>query len=226
MRLTVWRYEWRRLGWPALLGAPMALAALALLAALAQVGGKPQQVNSILSDMLDVLPLVAGFGAAAAVRPDNLFELHLSLPTSFRTTALRRLALTIGWTALLSLAVVSWLAISGRLIWPVTFPAAQLIWLSPLLWLAATGAAVTLGLRAFAIGSGLVAALWVLERLFSDLFMAAVSLQTIWLFLRSTDVPPAAWLLNRGALLLFGAVLFLLTFWLLGRTERLLGSEA
>lgn len=224
MRLSIWRYELGRLGWPALLGVPLALTAVGLLAILAQVVGNQRQVNDILSNVLDVLPVVAGIGAAGAVRADSALELQLSLPTSYRTTAFRRLALTLAWTALLALAAGSWLALSGRLIWPISFAADQLIWLPPLLWLAAAGATMTLGLRAFAIGSGLVAALWVLERSFTDLF-AGPGLQTVWLFLRYVYVSPAAWYVNRGALLLSAAVLFSVTFWLLGRTERLLGSE-
>jgi hypothetical protein len=224
MRVSIWRYELARLGWPTLLGVPLALAAIGLLAILAQVAGNPRQVNDILSNTLDVLPVVAGIGAAGAVRVDSALELHLSLPTVYRTTAFRRLALTLVWTALPALAAASWLALSGRLIWPNSFAADQLIWLPPLLWLAAAGAALTLGLRAFAVGSGLVAVLWVLERIFSDLF-SAPGVQAIWLFLRSVDVSPVVWYINRGVLLLSAAVLFLLTFWLLGRTERLLGSE-
>lgn len=226
MRLSIWRYELRRLGWPALVGAPLALAAVTLLAVLAQVAGDPRQVNSILSNLLDVLPVVAGVGAASAVRVDSAFELHLSLPTSFRVTAFRRLALTMVWTASLALVVGTWLALSGRLVWPVSFAADQLIWLPPLLWLSAAGSALTLGMRAFAVGSGLVAALWVLERLFSDLFMSSSWLQTSWLFLRFVYVSPAAWYFNRGVLLFSAAILFACTFWLLGRTERLLGSES
>jgi hypothetical protein len=224
MRLSIWRYELTRLGWPALLGVPLAMLAIGVLAMLTQFAGIPRQVNAILSNVLDVLPVVAGIGAAGAVRVDNALELQLSLPTPYRTTACRRLALTLVWTALLTLAASSWLALSNRLIWPISFPADQLIWLPPLLWLAAAGATLTLGLRAFAIGSGLVAVLWVLERSFSDLF-AAPPLQTVWLFLRYVSVSPAAWYLNRGVLLLTAAVLFLVAFWLLGRTERLLGSE-
>lgn len=226
MRLSIWRYELTRLGWPALAGAPLALAALGLLAFLAQTFGNPHQVNNILSECLDVLPVVAGIAAASAVRVDSAFELQLSLPTSFRTTALRRLVLAVGWTILLSLIVGVWLVVSNRLIWPVTPLADQLIWLAPLLWMAAAGAAITLGLRAFAVGSGIVAVLWVLERLFSDIFMSARWLQTLWLFLRYAYVPPAVWYANRVAVLLFAGLLFALTFWFSGRTERLLGSES
>ncbi|HEY8744780.1 MAG TPA: hypothetical protein VIU62_16955, partial [Chloroflexota bacterium] len=102
MRLSIWRYELTRLGWPALAGAPLALAALGLLTILAQTLGNPRQVNNILSECLDVLPVVAGIAAASAVRADSAFELQLSLPTSFRTTALLRMMLAVGWTILLS----------------------------------------------------------------------------------------------------------------------------
>ena len=226
MRLSIWRYELARLGWPALAGAPLALAALGLLTTLAQILGNPRQVNNILSECLDVLPVVAGVAAASAVRADSAFELQLSLPTSFRVTALRRLVLAVGWTMLLSLLVGLGLALSNRLIWPAAPAADQLIWLAPLLWMAAVGAAITLGLRAFAVGCGIVAVLWVLERLSSDLFMSAPWLQMLWLFLRYSYVSPAAWYANRVAVLLFAVLLFALTYWLLGRTERLLGSEA
>jgi len=63
MRLSIWRYELTRLGWPALAGAPLALAALGLLTILAQTLGNPRQVNNILSECLDVLPVVAGIAA-------------------------------------------------------------------------------------------------------------------------------------------------------------------
>jgi hypothetical protein len=226
MNRDLWRYELRRIGWPALVGPPFAVAAMGFFGLLANALGNPQQVNRILSSTLDVLPLVAGIAAAHAVSGDRAIELQLSLPMTFRRTALRRLALAVGWTALLSLAVASALAASHRLVWPTTFWGEQLVWLIPVAWLTAVGATLTLGLRGAAIGSGLVAVIWAAEAGMAGIFQQSSALAAIWLFARYSPEQSVSWFWNRALLSLVSLALFATLLWLLGKTDWLLGRES
>jgi hypothetical protein len=218
MNRELWAYELGRIGWPALVGPPLALLAMTSLGALAAATGNAPQVNRILSASLDVLPLVAGIAAANAVSGDAAIELQLSLPTPFRLTVLRRLALAVGWTATLG--------VTHRLVWPTSLAAGQLIWLVRVAWMTGLGAVLTLGLRGVAIGSGLAGVVWVVEASLSSFFESSPERAGLWLFLRFTPDQSTAWYWNRLELAAFAVALVALACWLLGHTERLLHHES
>jgi hypothetical protein len=226
MNRDLWGYELRRIGWPALIGPPLAVTTMGFFGFLAAALGNPQQVNRILSSTLDVLPLVAGIAAANAVSGDSAIELQLSLPMTFRRTALRRLTLAVGWTILLSLAAAVALAAAHRLVWPASFLGEQLIWLVPVAWMTGLGASLTLGLRGVAIGSGLVGVIWAVEAGMAGLFQQNPGLEALWLFFRYSPEQSAAWFSNRASLSLCAAALLALVYWLLGQTDRLLSRES
>lgn len=225
MSWSLWRYELRRLGRGVLLGPLLALAALGLLAALAMRAGLGQQIDRILSEALDVLPVIGGLAAAGIVVDDPALELQLSLPTTFRLTMLRRLALALGWTSLIGLTCAVTLAASGRLAWPISPLEDQLIWLAPLLWLAGLGAALSLALGATAAGSSLVGMVWVLELAMGAGLAQVPALRPVLLFLRYDPAIATDWLANRLTLLALAAVGLGSAAWLLGRPERLLRGE-
>ncbi len=147
MNHELWRYELRRIGWLALVGPPLALMGIGLLALVANQLGHADQVARILTTSLDVLPLVGGVAAATAVSADEALELQLSLPTTFRTTIIRRLALSLGWTGLLAFASTLALSVNGSLRGANSLLGDQLTWLAPLLWLVGVATALSLGLR-------------------------------------------------------------------------------
>ena len=225
MNWSLWRYELRRLGRAALLGPLLAVAALAGLAALATWTGMGGQADRILSEVLDVLPVIGGIGAASIVTGDPALELQLSLPTVFRLTMLRRLALALGWTSLLGLGCALWLAASGRLTWPISPFGDQLIWMAPMLWLAGLGEALSLAMGAAAPGSSLVGMVWVLELALGTSLAELPALRPVLLFLRFDPAHAADWTVNRLTLLALAALGLGLAAWLLGRPEWLLRGE-
>ena len=226
MDWDLWRYEARRLGWPAFVAPLLATAAILLLAGLAEAVGPRTQVNRILSGLLDVMPITAGIAAASGVGGDGCLELQLSLPTSFERTIARRLAVAGALVSAIALVVTCGLAETGRLAWPISLPADQLIWLVPSLWLAGVGAASALGARAASAGIGIVAAVWILEQLLSDLLTTQRWLGLIWLTLRFDPANPAAWWINRLVLLGLALLLTSVVRRLLANSELLLQEEA
>jgi len=222
----LWRYELRRLGRSALLGPLLALAALSLFAALAARAGIGPQTDRILSELLDVLPVIGGLGAASIVVSDPALELQLSLPTPFRQTVLRRLALALGWMGLLGLGCTLALAASGRLVWPVPPLANQLLWLAPLLWLAGLGAALSLAMGTAAAGTSLVGLVWVLELALGNSLAQVAVLRPVLLFLRFDPARGADWMVNRLTLLALAVIWLGWVVWLLGRPEQLLRGES
>ncbi|PZR99332.1 MAG: hypothetical protein DLM69_07465 [Candidatus Chloroheliales bacterium] len=225
MNHELWRYELRRIGWLALVGPPLALMGIGLLALVANQLGHADQVARILTTSLDVLPLVGGVAAATAVSADEALELQLSLPTTFRTTIIRRLALSLGWTGLLAFASTLALSVNGSLRGANSLLGDQLTWLAPLLWLVGVATALSLGLRAAVVGSGLIAVLWVVEQVLKDLFAAIPWLEPLWLFERWQPQQAMQWGFNRFVLLASAAALLGLAYWLLGRPERLLKGD-
>lgn len=163
------------------------------------------------------LPLAAGLAAATTVVNDPAVAIQLALPTHYRTTVLRRLALSVGWTAIVALASASALRITG--LWqlgvPESFVVGQLIWLAPLLWMVALGAVLALLLRSRTAASAVLGGLWLAENVFAQIITSVDLTRAFFLF--ATTYTPGAdyWLDNRlfligsSLVLAFGMVLAL-----------------
>lgn len=224
--VTLLFYEGRRIGWAAIIGPPLVAIGVVALALTQQAAGNRTAVAPLLSVSLDVMPLMAGFGAAALVA-DPALELQLSMPTSFPLTVLRRLLLSAAWPALLAATFEVALWLTGRRLWTPVVPLDELVWLAPLVALAGLGLAGAATLRSMAAASGLVAVFWLAQELLAASIARAPWLQPVWLFYRYAPGTEAAWLLNRMVLLGAGVILCALAFQLLQRTESLIamGSD-
>lgn len=227
MGLSLWRYEMTRVGRAAFAG-PAAFAVGLVLVAVVLAAGNPAagHADRVLVGLLEAgLPLAAGVSAASLIGRDTALELQLSLAAAYRATLLRRVAVTVGWPAVLALAVAVILAAAGW--WPSSHsgPAGQLIWLAPLLWLAAFGFTLALTTRSGAIAGTVVAALWLCEELFAGLFSQHDGLRALYLFATSRLSSTEGWTANRITLVLSAGALLLVAWLLLARPERLLTAE-
>ncbi len=227
VRLGLWAYEARRTGWPAL-ATPAAVSAgmIAVAAAMAEGGAPRHAVARLVVAGLEVmLPLAAGIGATALVGQDRAVELQLSLPTPYRVTLLRRLAILLAWPSLLAAASTAVLQAFGW--WPSAHSGAAgaLVWLAPLLWLPALGVFLAVLLRNATAASGLIAGLWLVEQLFAVAFAASAPGRAVSLFPATWLAGMPGWAVNRAVLLTTAAVLLAGTCALLARPHRLLTEE-
>lgn len=226
--IDLWRYEVRRTGWTALLTPPVATAALVLLALLdSGANTDDATARNLLAALEMALPLAAGIGAASLVGRDPAAELHLTVPTAYRSTLLRRLTVTLGWAALLAVLVVAVLFATG---WWQRFPASrdvlsgQLVWLAPTLALGGLGFLAAAALRSPAAAGGLVATCWIIQQVFAGL-QEHLWYRLLYLFATTRGAVPADWTANRLTLVA-AALAFGVAGWLLlGRTERLVRGE-
>lgn len=224
---TVWRYEIRRCGW-SLLGTPAgATAGVLAVAVLASASGTPPARTGrlLLAATEAVLPLAAGVTAAAVVAREPAVELQLSLPTPYRTTLCRRLLVMSAWPALLATVLTAVMAGAGW--WPSAhpLPSGVLVWLPPLLWLAALGAAVAVGSRSVGAASAAVAGIWLAEQLFTGVFADSGWLRTLYLFPASRLPGADGWAAGRVLLLVTAGVLCAAVWLLLARPDRMLTDE-
>jgi hypothetical protein len=229
--LPLWRYEIRRAGWTALLAPPLLAAVVVLLAVLDSSDGAGQRGAwwNMFATLEIGLPLVAGIGAASLVGRDPAAELQLTMPTAYRATLLRRLAVVVGETALAALLIAGILVATGRWAqWPQAHGAVvgQLVWLAPTLSLAAAGLLAGAVFRTPAAAGGLVAVLWILEHIFAGALQEHRWSRMLYLFATIRGTVPADWTGNRLTLLATAVVLGIAAWLLLGRTERLVGGEA
>ena len=227
--LPLWRHELRRAGRVALLPPPLAPALVVAVTLLNGSEGSQREVmRNLLATVEMGLPLVAGIGAASLVGRDPAVELQLALPTPYRTTLLRRLAVALGCTALVAVLIVALLVATG---WWARWPEAhgplvgQLVWLAPTLWLAALGFLAGAAFRGPAAAGGLVAVLWLVQLLFAGTVQEHRWARLLYLFATNQGTVPADWLGNRVTLVATGIALGLAGWLLLGRTERLVGGE-
>lgn len=181
-----------------------------------------------------LLPLAAAVVVATVVTQDAALELHLTLPTPYRQTALRRVALVLGWTACMALIATTcifathrWRVPSQVHAWnaPQMWLAAQLVWLAPLLWLSGVSLVVTLLLRNPIASVSLLGGIWIIETFAVNFFTVA------WLhpfFLFPTTFTPWVdfWLTNRWELVAMGVIFFPLGWRLLRNDEALLHSNS
>jgi hypothetical protein len=226
----LWRYEVRRAGWATLLAPPLAALAVATFALVdGSAGAEEREASRNLFTALEMaLPLCAGISAASLVGRDPVVELQLTLPTAYRATLLRRLAVAVAWTALVALLITGFLIATGW--WarrPDTHGAflGQLVWLAPTLWLAAAGLLAAALFRGPAAASGVVAVLWIVEQVFGDVVQEHRWSRLLYLFATTRGAVPGDWIANRLTLLASAVVLGFLAWLLLGRAERLVRGE-
>jgi hypothetical protein len=221
--IDLWRYEVRRTGWTALLTPPVATAALVLLALLD--GGEAKDRN-LLAALEMALPLAAGVGAASLVGRDPAVELQLTMPTGYRSTLLRRLAVTLGWAALLAVLVVGVLVTTGW--WPQNRGVliGQLIWLAPTVWLSGLGFLAGAAFRSPAAAGGLVTTWWIVQQVLPGLLQGRDWSRPLYLFATTRGAVPEEWTTNRVTLVATAFALGAAGWLMLGRVERLLRGEA
>jgi len=221
--IELWRYEVRRAGWTALLTPPVATAALVLIALL---DGGADTDRNLLAALEMALPLAAGVGAASLVGRDPAVELQLTVPTAYRSTLLRRLAVTLGWAALLAVLVAGLLVASGG--WPDSrgIAGGQLIWIAPTVWLGGLGFLAGAALRSPAAAGGLVTTWWIVQQIFPGLLQGRDWTRPLYLFATTRGSVPEDWTANRLTLVTTALVLGGLGWLVLGRAERLLRGGA
>jgi hypothetical protein len=175
------------------------------------------------------LPLAAGVGAASLVGADPAVELQLTLPTAYRATILRRLAVTAAWVALIALSAAAFMVASGwwhR--WPAAHPplVGQLTWLAPTVCLAGLGLLAGALSGSPAVATVVISSLWVFE------FAAVGPLQEhrwsrlLYLFATTRGTVEADWTANRLTLLAAGVAMTAAGWLLLRHPTRLLTKEA
>jgi hypothetical protein len=226
--LTLWRYEARRAGWAALLGPPIAVA-VGVAAALANpLPGDATTARILLGVLEMAVPLAAGVGCASLVGRDPAVELQLAAPTPYRVTLLRRMAVTLGWAAVIAGLMAAVLIATG---WWARWPAnhgpfaGQLTWVAPTAGLGAVGFAAGAVFRSPAAAGALVTTLWALQQFFADPAQRHLPGRLLYLFATTRGAVPGDWAGNRLALLGAAATLIALALVVLARSERLIGEE-
>jgi hypothetical protein len=226
--LTLWRYEARRAGWAALIGPPIAVA-LGVSAALANAEPGDARTARILLGALEMgVPLAAGVGCASLVGRDPAVELQLAAATPYRVTLLRRVAVTLGWAAVLAgVTAVVLIATGWWARWPDNHGpfAGQLTWAAPILGLGAVGFAAGAVFRSPAAAGALVTTLWTVQQFFAELAQQHLPGRLLYLFATTRGAVPGDWTENRLALLGAAATLGALALVVLARSERLIGEE-
>jgi hypothetical protein len=225
--LALWRYEARRAGWAALLGPPIAVA-VGVAAALANpLPGDATTARILLGTLEMAVPLAAGVGCASLVGRDRAVELQLAAPTQYRVTLLRRMAVTLGWAAVVAGLTAAVLIATG---WWARWPAnhgpvaGQLTWVAPTVGLGAVGFAAGAVFRSPAAAGALVTTLWAVQQFFADLAQQHLPGRLLYLFATTRGAVPGDWTGNRLALLAAGATLVALALVVLARSERLIGE--
>jgi len=226
--LILWRYEVRRAGWANLLGPPGAVAA-GIGAALANPQPGDTTTARILLGALEMaIPLTAGVACASLVGRDPAVELQLTAPTPYRATLLRRMAVTLAWTATVAGLTAAVLIATGWWArWPANHGAiaGQLTWVAPTLGLSGVGFAAAAVFRSPAAAGALVTTLWAIQQVFGDVAQQHRPGRLLYLFATTRGAAPGDWTANRLSLLGAGVALVAVALLVLGRTERLIGEE-
>ncbi|MEH1129705.1 hypothetical protein [Micromonospora sp. CPCC 206061] len=225
--LPLWRHEVQRAGWTALLTPPLAVAAPLLIAFVdAGASASDREIAQNFFGALEMgVPLAAGIGAASLVGRDPAAELLLTTPEGYRAVLLRRLAVTVGWAALMAVLLAGTMVATG---WWARWPAnhgplvGQLIWLAPTLGLATLGFLAGAAFRGPAAAGGLVAICWLVQQIFAETVQEQGWSRLLYLFATTRGTVPADWTANRITLIAAAAVFAAVAWPLLGRTERLL----
>ena len=216
----------RRAGWAALLGPPVAVVLGVVLAATSPADDTT--TARILFSVLEMaVPLAAAVGCASLVGRDPASEVQLTVPTPYRATLLRRLVVTLGWTAVVAvLTAVVLIATGWWHRWPANLCdlAGQLTWLSPALGLGAAGFAAAALFRSPAAAGAVVTSLWTFQQLFAGLTQQHFEGRVLYLLATTRGAVPGDWTANRLTLLAVAGGLVALAFVVLARKERLIGE--
>lgn len=190
-----------------------------------------------------ILPLVAGVVISAVTSQDQAIELQLTVPRKYHLTVMRRLAIILGWTAIVTLlsSIIIALLNLGFIpqdtpAWtnPLPFLVGQLTWIATLLWYVAAGLVLGLLTRSRAASAALLCGIWIVEIVFKDLFAVSAWLKPVFLFPTTLlalggPLPQAlftTWLDNRLEVLATGLVLLPIGWLLLLSPERLLKGSS
>jgi hypothetical protein len=230
-------YELRIMGRWMILIPPLVMLSFAFLAALLtimQVGHL--RISQVLTASLEmVLPLTAGLLTTTIISHDAAIELQLTMPETYRVTALGRLSLIIAWTGCIALCssvfmyhLRFWRVPSQVEAWKVLpqFLIGQFTWVAPLLWFAAVGFCLALLIRSRSATSALLGGIWTVEAIFYGYFAIIDWLKPVFLF--PTTLAPYInfWLINRFELPGTALVLLLFSWFMLRKTELLLQGAA
>lgn len=225
MTPAVWQHELRRIGWIGLFGPPAAVALGAAFSAGAALLHMGAQVSGIQRGMLDFLWLSAGLSAAALAGADPALELQLSLPTRFRVTVGRRLAIALAWLAVVAAALAGYLVLSGRDLgiggWNE-----QLTWLAPCAVMAGLGALGRVVFRSSAASFGLIGVVWIFFEIVPPSMAQLAAVKPLLLRYPIVLASPDGWYLNRALLIGVAIVAAIAAHLVLGRPDRLLEAEA
>src|SRR5262249_24913758 len=171
------------------------------------------------------LPLALGVLVTTLVARDPALELQLAAPTPYRCTTVRRIGLLFSWTGLIPL--VTTLVIQGTLPWalPKQGMESVLIWLAPLLWLAAGGGLLALLLRSGAMAGAVLGVLWIAQLALHGYFAANGWTQPWFLFATLATPDAAFWETNRVELILTASAVFFAVWFYLRNAEWRLRAE-
>jgi len=190
-----------------------------------------------------ILPLMTGVVISAVTSQDQAIELQLTVPRKYHLTVMRRLAIILGWTAIVTLLSSVIIAILNlgfiprdTPAWtnPLPFLVGQLTWIATLLWYVAAGLVLGLLTRSRAASAALLCGIWIVEIVFKDLFGISAWLKPIFLFpttLFALGGPLSQtlfnyWLDNRLEVLATGLLLLPIGWLLLRSPERLLKGSS
>ena len=232
------RYE-IRLAWKPLLLAPLTLlvVVVALVALERALGQSPARLLLATAEML--LPTLAGVLVATTLANDDALELHLTTPRAYPGTGALRVATLLAWFGALSCLTLGLLAALGMLYLPdfaranpTRWVIAQLVWLAPLLALAALGACLALLTKSRSASGALLGGAWLLDLIFVGVIAQTAWLRPALLFPATLVIYPAThasrvavttyWLTTRYELLGAALLFFLLAWALLHNSESLL----
>lgn len=167
---SLWVYEARRVG-TAVLATPIVtgagIAAVTMLARPAASGTSELDLTPVRLASY-VLPVAVGLAAAAVLPRETMLEQHLTLPTPYRTTAYRRLAVLAGVSLTTAGALLIALASNGRWHSPAHGAAALLIPGGPAAFLLGVGAWAGGRWHSAAAASSVVVAAWLGQLLIWD----------------------------------------------------------
>ncbi|MEU8268140.1 hypothetical protein AB0B89_13315 [Sphaerisporangium sp. NPDC049002] len=229
-RFDLWSHEIGRAG-PAALVMPPALVLLTGLLALfgTRLGSLEGNTAWMLLGAVEAgFPLMTGIAAASLIGRDPAVELQLTLPSGYRVTLLRRLAVTSGWAALCATAATALFMATG---WWDVVPgtpgglAGQLTWLAPTVWLTALGLLAAAAFRSTVAATTTVAMVWLLEQVVGDVLRGNAVTRSLYLFATSHGAGADDWSVNRVTLLVTAMALLAAAWPLLGDAERVLGGE-